>query len=172
MIKKFVPYLHVKSIYEIDIDALKKAGIKGIITDLDNTLVGAKVPLATPELIQWLKQLEEIGFKVVIVSNNNHSRVSKFAVPLNIPFLPNARKPANLAFKKALQLMSLKASETVVIGDQLLTDVYGGNRFGLNTILVKPVSIGEDSFFTRINRKIERIILSKLKKKGLMPWED
>ncbi|NBI29511.1 YqeG family HAD IIIA-type phosphatase [Chengkuizengella sp. YPA3-1-1] len=170
--KKFVPYLHVNSIYEIDINALKKAGIKGIITDLDNTLVGAKVPLATPELIEWLKQLKEIGFKVVIVSNNNHARVSKFALPLNIPFLPNARKPTNLAFKKALQLMSLKASETVVIGDQLLTDVYGGNRFGLNTILVKPVSIGEDSFFTRINRRIERIILSKLKKKGLMPWED
>ncbi|MDP5273028.1 YqeG family HAD IIIA-type phosphatase [Chengkuizengella axinellae] len=172
MIRKFLPYLHVNSIYEIDIDALKKAGVKGIITDLDNTLVGAKEALATPELIEWLKQLEQAGFKVVIVSNNNHARVSTFAKPLNLPYLPNARKPANLAFKKALQMTKLKPSEIVVIGDQLLTDVFGGNRLGLNTILVKPVSIHEDSFFTRINRRVEKIILSKLKKKGLMPWED
>ncbi len=172
MLEKMIPQLSVNSIYEIDLAALKKQGVKGIIADLDNTLVGAKVAAPTQRLIAWLKQLSDAGFKLVIVSNNNKARVASFAGPINIPFLPRAKKPIGSAFAKALAIMKLPPEQTVVIGDQLLTDVLGGNRMGLYTILVRPVDPNADGLFTKMNRKIEKIVLSALKKRGYMPWED
>lgn len=172
MLKKLIPQKNVRSIYEIDVQALWDAGIRGIITDLDNTLVGAKHPQATPELLVWLKQLQTIGFKVVIVSNNNKLRVSRFSEPLSIPYIFRAKKPGNSAFRKAMGMMALAPQQTVVIGDQMLTDVLGGNRLGLYTILVLPIELRDEGFFTKINRRIEKAALSWMKRKGFMGWED
>ncbi|AHD04855.1 YqeG family HAD IIIA-type phosphatase [Paenibacillus larvae] len=155
--KKLVPRLSVQSIYQIDLEKLWRQGIRGIITDLDNTLVGAKDPHATPELADWLGHVKQLGFQVVIVSNNREMRVSTFAAPLSIPFIFAARKPRNVAFHRALKMMNLRPEQTSVIGDQLLTDVLGGNRLGLYTILVQPISLADEGFFTRINRRIEKI---------------
>lgn len=155
--KKLVPRLSVQSIYQIDLERLWKQGIRGIITDLDNTLVGAKDPHATPELVDWLGHVKQLGFQVVIVSNNREMRVSTFASPLSIPFIFSARKPRNAAFHRAIKMMNLEPDQTSVIGDQLLTDVLGGNRLGLYTILVQPISLADEGIFTRINRRIEKI---------------
>lgn len=163
MLNKLVPRQKVKTVYEIDLAQLKKEGYKGIITDLDNTLVGAKDPHATPELIEWLKQVHEMGFQVVIVSNNRHSRVSAFAKPLELSFINSARKPTNYAFHKALNIMKLRPEQTIVVGDQMLTDVFGGNRLGLFTILVDPISINDEGFMTKINRRIEKVALAWMK---------
>jgi len=171
LLKFFIPSIHVKSIYQISPEFLKDRGIKGIITDLDNTLIEWDRPNATPELIEWFKQMEQNGVKVTVVSNNNEKRVKSFAEPLGIPFIPKARKPMGRAFIKALKIMGLSKKEVVVIGDQLLTDVLGGNRNGFQTILVVPVA-STDGFLTRINRKIERKILSTLKRKGMLKWEE
>ncbi len=157
LFKKLVPKQFVQTIYDINLEELWQSGIRGIITDLDNTLVGAKVADATPELVNWLGHVKQLGFKVVIVSNNQETRVSTFALPLSIPFIHAARKPTNTAFRKALALMDTTAEQTVVIGDQMLTDVLGGNRLGLYTILVAPISIHDEGFFTRINRRIEKL---------------
>jgi HAD superfamily phosphatase (TIGR01668 family) len=101
----------------------------------------------------------------VIVSNNRRTRVSAFASPLSIPFIYRARKPANASFVKALHLLGTSPEQTCVIGDQLMTDVLGGNRMGLYTILVKPISLGDEGFFTKaVNRRLERIALSWMKK--------
>ncbi|OEF99013.1 hypothetical protein BHF71_10300 [Vulcanibacillus modesticaldus] len=171
LLKYFAPDLYVKSIYDIDLQALKKQGVTTIITDLDNTLVEADSPDYTPKLIKWLDDLQELGFKVIIVSNNNKTRVAEFAEPLTVPYIHRAKKPTKAAFKKALQILKSSASETVVIGDQLLTDVFGGNRMGLYTILVIPIS-EKEGLGTKINRSIERIILPWMKKRGLITWED
>ncbi|MEC0230541.1 YqeG family HAD IIIA-type phosphatase [Paenibacillus alba] len=164
MLKKLVPRQSVHTIYDIDANHLWGFGVRGIITDLDNTLVGARDPHATPELIEWLKQLQKMGFKVVIVSNNNHGRVSAFAEPLGIPFIHRAKKPTNGSFHKAMRLLGTNTRQTAVIGDQMLTDVLGGNRMGLYTILVQPISIQDEGFFTKINRRIEKWALSRMKK--------
>ncbi|QTH46200.1 YqeG family HAD IIIA-type phosphatase [Cohnella sp. LGH] len=169
MFKRLLPDRIVTAVYDIDLHELHAQGIRGIITDLDNTLVSAKTPLATPQLIGWLDLVKERGFKVVILSNNNDSRVGKFAAPLGIPYIPAARKPAGAAFRRALQLMGLPADQAVVIGDQMLTDVLGGRRAGLHTILVSPIAIAEEGWATRINRRIEKIALARLRKKGLWP---
>lgn len=163
LLKKLVPRQSVHTIYDIDANHLWGFGVRGIITDLDNTLVGARDPHATPELIEWLNRLQKMGFKVVIVSNNNHGRVSAFAEPLGIPFIHRAKKPWNVSFHRAMKLLGTNARQTAVIGDQMLTDVLGGNRMGLYTILVNPISINDEGFFTRINRRIEKWANARMK---------
>ncbi|MCU9613952.1 YqeG family HAD IIIA-type phosphatase [Caldibacillus lycopersici] len=170
MLKKFLPKDYVKSIYEITPELLKERNIKGIITDLDNTLVEWDRPLATPKLTQWFKNMSDHGIHVVIVSNNNEKRVHAFAEPLGIRYIYKAQKPIGKAFRKALAMMDLQKEETVVIGDQLLTDILGGNRSGFHTILVVPVA-QTDGWMTRINRSIERKLLKWFDKKGLLHWE-
>nr|WP_219836253.1 YqeG family HAD IIIA-type phosphatase [Paenibacillus sp. R14(2021)] len=172
MFERLLPQMRVNTIYDINLNALKEQGIIGIITDLDNTLVGAKVPLATPQLTQWLDDVRDSGFKVVIVSNNNETRVSKFAKPLNIPYVHAARKPANRAFNRALAELGLPAEKTAVIGDQMMTDVLGGRRMGLFTILVSPIAPNDEGIMTRFNRMLEKLALSRLRKKGLWPEEE
>lgn len=162
--------MYAPSIYAIDFHELKRRGIRSVIVDLDNTLVEATRPDATPKLVQWLDEVKNMGFQVMIVSNNTKTRVSHFAAPLNIPYIHAAKKPLSQAFKKALRIMKCACEETVVIGDQLLTDVLGGNRMGCYTILVVPVS-EVDGFFTKINRRIERLVFRWLKKKGVLEWE-
>jgi uncharacterized protein len=171
MLKLFLPSEHVKNIFEIQPEALKKKGIKGIITDLDNTLVEWDRPTATPQLIKWFDNMRDHGILVTIVSNNNENRVKSFSDPLHIPFIFQARKPMRRAFRRALNEMGIKREEAVVIGDQLLTDVLGGNRGGFHTILVVPVA-QTDGFMTKFNRKIERRILAFFKRKGMIEWED
>lgn len=171
MLKHFLPDQHVKSIFEITPESLKEKGVKGIITDLDNTLVEWDRPTATPKLIEWFDNMRKHEILVTIVSNNNETRVRSFSDPLQIPFIFQAKKPMTRAFNKALKQMGLRKEETVVIGDQLLTDVLGGNRSGFHTILVVPVA-KTDGFITKFNRKVERRILNWFRKQGKLNWED
>jgi len=171
VLTNFIPSQFVKSVFQITPQELKEKGIKGIITDLDNTLVEWDRPDATPQLIEWFAGMQQAGIQVTIVSNNNELRVKSFADPMQIPFIYKARKPFRKAFLSGLRLMGLKSNEVVVIGDQLLTDVLGGNRLKLHTILVIPVA-KSDGFFTRFNRLVERRIFSYLKRKGHIMWGD
>lgn len=171
MYKKFLPSEFVKSVFDISPERLIEKGIRGIITDLDNTLVEWDRPDATPKLVNWLRSMKDAGIQVTIVSNNSELRVKSFADPLGIPFIYKARKPMGKAFIKALNTMDVKREEVVVIGDQLLTDVVGGNRIKLHTILVLPVA-KSDGFFTRFNRLVERRIFKALKRRGFVTWEE
>ncbi|AJS57641.1 YqeG family HAD IIIA-type phosphatase [Paenibacillus sp. IHBB 10380] len=172
MFEMLMPKLQVNTVFDIDLEDLYAKGYRGIITDLDNTLVGAKTPLAHPELIAWFELVKKIGFQLIIVSNNQLARVSAFATPLDIQFVHQARKPFNAPFHKAMKWMGLSNTETIVVGDQMLTDVYGGNRLGLLTVLVLPISVQDEGWTTRINRRVERIALTHLRKKGLWLEEE
>lgn len=167
MFKAIVPDQFAQSIYEIDFIHLQHEGIKGVIVDLDNTLVAATRPDATPELVSWLDQLRGMGFRVMIVSNNNETRVSQFAIPLRVPYIHRANKPLGRSFRKAMNVLETRPEETVMVGDQLFTDVLGGNRIGLQTVLVVPVSRSE-GFFTKCNRLLEKIVFYWMKRRK---WE-
>lgn len=171
MLKHLIPSLYVQSIFHIDLDALRAQGVKGIITDLDNTLVAWDSPYATPKLISWLDDVRDKGFQVCIVSNNKQVRVEEFARPLQLPSIYEARKPIRKSFRRALEILGTKPQETVVVGDQIFTDVMGGNRMGLYTILVVPVATKE-WIGTKALRSMERIVLGRLRKRGMIPWED
>lgn len=170
MFEMLVPKLRVNTVFDIPLEDLYMKGYRGIITDLDNTLVGARDPLATPELLLWFEKVKKIGFKLIIVSNNNMNRVSRFAIPLDIEYVHQARKPSNAPFRKAMKLMELAPEKTIVVGDQMLTDVYGGNRLKLFTVLVLPISVKDEGIGTRINRRVEQIALTRLRKQGL--WHE
>lgn len=171
MLKWLIPDLFVKSIYEINYNDLQHRGVKAIITDLDNTLVESDRADATPDLINWLGRLQSMGFRVIIVSNNNKTRVSKFAHPLNIPYIHAAKKPFNTPFHKALNRLEATADQTVVIGDQLFTDVLGGNLSGLYTILVVPVA-RQEGFWTKVNRTFEKMVFRWMDTRGIKRWEE
>lgn len=167
MLKKVTPDLVLNSIYDLDLAFLKKKGIKGIITDLDNTLVVWNVCQVEEPLEKWLFAVKEADFKLCILSNNSSGRVDDFAAKIGVPAVSKAVKPRRIGFRRALKQMGLKASETAVLGDQLFTDILGGNRAGLFTILVTPLS-QKEFIGTRLVRQVERILLRKLKKKGLL----
>ncbi|RKD73060.1 hypothetical protein ATL39_2262 [Sinobaca qinghaiensis] len=171
MLKRFIPNEYIPSVYDLDLDHLHERNIKGIITDLDNTLVEWDRPEATPELLSWVKLVKNKGFQVTIVSNNNKKRVSAFSKPSGITFIHSAKKPLGRAFRKAKKDMGLHTNEVVVIGDQVLTDVFGGNRSGFYTVLVVPIA-KTDGMLTKINRNIERRVLKRLKDKGHVQWEE
>lgn len=171
MLKKFLPSEFVTDVFQLRAEDLKKRGIKAVITDLDNTLVAWDQANATAEIIEWLTSLREAGIKVTIVSNNNELRVKAFSEPIEMPFISKANKPLGSAFRRAMRLMQTKKEETVVVGDQLLTDIFGGNRQGIHTILVIPVATN-DAKITSFNRNLERFIMNKLRKKGLIYWEE
>ena len=170
MLKKFIPNQYVPTVFDISVQGLKEAGIRYIITDLDNTLVAWDQANATEELEAWFTHLRKEGFAIVIVSNNNEKRVRAFATPLKIPFIYRAKKPLTGGFEQGLKLLNGSKKQAVVIGDQLMTDILGGNRGGFNTILVVPVK-PTDGIFTKFNRMMERRVFSLMKRKGLIEWD-
>lgn len=172
MLNMFVPRKRVRSIYDIDLEQLKASGIKGIITDLDNTLVQTRAPYPDEQVAAWFDSLTASGFKVVIVSNNTYRRVSQFSDSLQVPFVYKARKPTSTGFRKSLALLELSAQETAVIGDQILTDVFGGNRLGMFTILVQPVTLEGEKTVTKVNRALEKFAIRRMKKKGIFPAQE
>ncbi len=167
MINMFCPDIYLDSIYQLDLSKLKKKGIKGIITDLDNTLIAWNENEIYPQLHEWVKILKQEGFKVCIVSNNSLERVREFADTFEIPAIPKAIKPRRKAFRQALEKMQLQSGEVAVLGDQVFTDVLGGNRLGLFTVLVIPVS-KQEFIGTKIVRQAEKYVLKRLKNKGML----
>ena len=161
LLSSLKPNEYVTSIYHIDVKALADRGIRGILTDLDNTLVAWNSPQATPKLVAWLSHVKNLGFRVMILSNNEEARVRSFAEPLGIPCIAPARKPRTVNFHKALAQMNVSAGETAMVGDQLFTAVLGGNRAGLYTILVQPIH-SKEWIGTKLNRIAERFVLARL----------
>lgn len=159
------PRLYVNSVHQIDLNALKQSGIRGIIVDLDNTLVPWNEDAEFPKAVAWLKKVKDMGMLVCIVSNNHPRRAKTLAGTFDIPFIWQAVKPRRRAFRKAMQMMMIDKSQTAVVGDQVFTDILGGNRLGLYTILVRPLK-KQEFFGTRIVRQVEKVILFSLRRRG------
>lgn len=158
---KFLPHIYEKSIYDVDYKRLYKNNIKVILFDLDNTIIPANEIEVNYNIIKLFKNIKKIGIIPVIFSNSPKGRIKKVADKLDIDFVYLACKPLSFKFKKFLNKNNLNKSEVAIIGDQLLTDIKGGNKVGIKTILVKPIS-DYDSIFTRFNRIRENKIFSKL----------
>ena len=165
------PKVYVNSVYNIDLKKLKKTKkIKGIIVDLDNTLVAWGQKEISQKTIDWVKEAKRLGFKICIVSNTNSKRVAEFAKIFNIPYHSKYFKPFSIAFNNGLKILDTKKSETVVIGDQIFTDIWGGNRLKLLTILVVPI-VKKDSIGTFLHRNLEKIFISFWLRRGIIKKE-
>ncbi|MGI5921013.1 MAG: YqeG family HAD IIIA-type phosphatase [Syntrophomonadaceae bacterium] len=158
------PDIYVKSILDIPLDQLQQANIRAFILDLDNTITEWNSNKLSKEIIAWFDLIKSRGFKACILSNNGEQRVITVARRLDIPYIFRAQKPRRRAFQKAVALMGLNNSEVAVIGDQIFTDILGGNRAGLFTILVVPIAKREFAG-TKISRCMEFFVLRRFKHK-------
>ncbi len=153
----FRPYRFATRISAISLDELTDAGVLGLIVDLDDTLVGHRQSYPDERDAAWIASAVERGIKVVIVSNNVHAWVQSVAGRLHVDFVHNALKPFPGGFGRALRLLGTKKPQTLVIGDQVFTDVLGASLLGLRTILTDPLVIRSD-FWMRLLRWLERVI--------------
>lgn len=160
------PGRYVENIAQIDLDELKSNGIEGLLIDLDNTLLPWKDSAIPPASREWVSRAKSLGMKLCIVSNTHYpKRLNKIASELEIASIPRALKPRPYGFNKAIEMLGLEKANCAAIGDQVLTDILGGNRAGVYTILVKPMHRVE-FFGTKISRVIEWIILTLLRRLG------
>ena len=159
------PKFYLKSVKKIDIDLLKKNSIKGLILDVDNTLIDIDKKLLDG-VEEWCKNLRGQGVKICILSNTSHKEKAQgVAAKLEIPFIHFAKKPCKKGFYKAQKLLEIeKTEEIAVVGDQLFTDILGANRVGMIPILVEPVD-KRDLWYTKIKRPLENMFIRKFVKK-------
>ncbi|RLE31551.1 YqeG family HAD IIIA-type phosphatase [Candidatus Acetothermia bacterium] len=154
------PKSEAPSVHAVDYRALWERGLRALIFDLDNTLARWRAGPPADEVLTLLGKLKEQGFKVAVLSNGRLSKrpeVLRSFSELGIPVIWPARKPLPAGFKQALRELAARPGETVMIGDQLFTDVLGGNLVGLYTVLVRPLDPGRESRFTKLNRWLERL---------------
>ena len=162
---KFIPSEYQKSVKNIDFLHFYQQGFRTIFIDIDNTLVSYKEHHLSDVLIEFLNGIESIGFKLVLISNNNQQRVETFIGSHPFKYVYSARKPLKKGFKKGLNIVGETDHNRVLhVGDQLMTDIYGGNRLGFYTILVSAIERKSDILPTRINRKLEAFFIKKVKK--------
>lgn len=167
MLKLFCPKLYIKNIYDLDMKYLKQKNIKSILIDLDNTLLPWDSFTVETQLTNWIKRCKDEGFSLCIISNNRSKRILRCAQELEIPAVTRAFKPRKKAFKKGLVMLGAKPENTAVIGDQIFTDILGANRMGMFSILVEPIGV-EELWWTKIIRRIERILLKKMERENLL----
>lgn len=165
MLRLLTPDAVYESLFAVDLHALKARGIRGIIIDLDNTLIAYGHGKVTEQARSWVAEARGLGFRLCLTSNARSGRVRYFAQMLDMPGIANAAKPTRRAFRRALRLLGTEPPETAVIGDQLFTDVLGGRLMGLYTVLVNPLSTVELGP-TRLMRRLERKVLRKLVREG------
>ena len=157
MFDMFFPDRYVASTYVIDFEKLYDKGYRGLIFDIDNTLVPHGAP-ADERAIAWFERLKRIGFKCCLISNNQEPRVKMFNEKIQVDYVYNAHKPSTKNYKKAMEIMGTDKTNSVFIGDQLFTDVWGAKRTGIHNILVKPIHPKEEIQIV-IKRRLEKIVL-------------
>ncbi|MGB9552826.1 MAG: YqeG family HAD IIIA-type phosphatase [bacterium] len=158
-----MPKVYIEKIEHLEPKFLIEKGIQGIIIDLDNTIAPRKKEEAPESVKEWIREIRAWGLKIVLISNSSRRRTEKFAHDLDLEFIPNALKPLPMAFIKASRKLKIPLNALAVVGDQIFTDVLGGNICGAFTVLVSPFSRKTDFFTTKFIRILEMLILKKIK---------
>lgn len=164
--EKYIPDIYQKSIYTINYDSLFLRGIKCLLIDLDNTVVPVSIKSPNKKIKELFDDLKMRGFKVIIFSNSSKSRIKPFKDALDVDCCAKARKPFQKKYLKIMEEYQFSQEEVACIGDQLITDIQGGNKAGITTILVNPIGTRE-YLGTKINRIFEKYIFRKLRDNDL-----
>lgn len=157
MFSRFYPGEYLDSTYEIEFDRLYQEGYRGVIFDIDNTLVPHGMP-ADERAKALFAHLKELGYQSVLLSNNKEPRVKMFHEVVKVQYIFKAKKPSVRNYLKAMELMHTNKDNTLFVGDQIFTDIYGANRAGIRTILVKPIHPKEEIQIV-LKRYLEKIVL-------------
>lgn len=164
--KNFIPNFYYEDFSKIDFLKLQEKGKTIIFLDIDNTIMSYCEKRPNADILNNINNAVKLGFEIILVSNNNKQRVGDFAEIMNFRFVYRAMKPFKVGFKKALKLVNNESKENIIfIGDQLMTDVFGANRMGIDNILVKPLKTSSEHWYTKINRCLENSVLKSIRKK-------
>ncbi len=163
--KNLYPDLYVENISSITASMLTKMGMEAVVLDIDNTLVPHNDPNPTRDVENFLSDMRQGGIKICVVSNNRYERVKPFCDRIGIAdFVCDALKPKAYGYLKAAEIMQIAPEKTVGIGDQIFTDIWGGNRAGCFTILVKPIDISTENAFIKFKRILEKPFIKRIKR--------
>lgn len=160
----FYPDQMVRRVQELSPRELHRAGVRGILLDVDNTLSPHDAPEPLPEALDWIGQMKREGFLLCVVSNNTEERVAPFAERLGLAFSSGARKPLPFGFRRAAKQLGLSRRQVLAVGDQLFTDICGANLAGIRSVLVEPIE-PEKQRFLRFKRRLERPLLRRFLQK-------
>lgn len=162
----FAPRIH-----DISLDVLEQDGVRGVIVDLDNTLVGYRHAAPDEEVAAWVRDATSRGMKVAVVTNNATQWARDVAEELGVPCIPDAGKPSPRGFLRGLEVLGTDKHETIVIGDQVFTDVLGAKLFGMKVILTEPI-VRSEQWWMRALRFMERIALYRMPRASAQRSED
>ncbi len=162
-LRRWCPDIHVQSVTELNPELLQSLGIRALLLDLDNTITPWRSREIPPEVRQWVAEMHSAGIKLCFVSNTrNLSRLKWLSEVLNIPYARGSMKPRRQMLRRALEMLKVRPEETAIVGDQLFTDVWGGNRLGIHTIWVHRMHPRE-FVGTKLSRQVERWLLNRLR---------
>lgn len=172
MWKRYIPFAHAKSIFEIDIAFYKKLGVKYLLLDLDNTLDSYKTKLPSERTINLKKDLEKEGIEIIITSNNTGKRVTMYSNALGVRFMCRVGKPFSRKLSRKLKELNIDKQEVILIGDQIVTDISCANGAKIKNVLTEKL-VKEDQPTTRFNRLFDNPLRRKLNKKHLLKdWRE
>ena len=160
----FVPDYYFKTFDMASAEFLSSIGVKGIILDIDNTLEPYENPVPSEKVLAWFSSLREYGISAAFVSNNNKERVELFNAGLSLPAYYKAKKPFKKNLLCAMRDMNTEKENTILMGDQVFTDVWAAHNAGIRAILVPPIKDKRD-IFTKFKRMLEKPILKKYEKR-------
>ena len=163
IMKILMPDFIYKGVPAINLKELKDKGVKGILLDLDNTLINYERKLSQ-EVVDWVNKAKSEGFKICILSNSNKlDKIIPVAQKLELEYISFAKKPAKAGYLKASELLGLELKSLAMVGDQVFTDVVGANRLGITSVYVEPID-KKEYWYTKWKRPIEGLILNMAKK--------
>ena len=165
MLGLITPAAYYETVCQINLKQLQQQGIRLLLFDLDNTITTWNSPELNHEVKKWFQELHHLGLQGCILSNNSAQRIQGIANELDIAYVPKARKPLPQGYHRAMRLCNGNKETTVMIGDQLFTDMLGANLAGIAGFLVKPISLAQEFRGTKINRKLERLVMKRVLKK-------
>ena len=162
MLKYLYPHEYIDSVFSIDFKKLHDRGYRGIIFDIDNTLVHHG-ECSTEQIDNLFADLQLMGFKTLLLSNNTVERVQTFIKNINTPYVALAQKPKKSGYQQSLSILKLDKSEVLYVGDQIFTDILGANRCNITCILVEFLRKEDETYFGK-RRSLEKIILTRYQK--------
>ena len=172
MWKRFVPFAHAQSIFEIDVSFYKNLGVKFLLVDLDNTLDSYKTELPSKRVVDLKEDLLMDGIEIIITSNNTGKRVTKYARALGVRFMSKVGKPFSKKLLRKLRVLKIRKDEVMLIGDQIVTDISCANGAKIKNVLTEKL-VEEDQPTTRFNRLFDNPLRKKLNKKHLLKdWRE
>lgn len=154
------PDIKLYGITDITAQILKSNGIKALLLDVDNTMSTHHGTVLTDGLLEWIADMQQNGIKLIVLSNSKKFRIEPFAKRIGLPFISLACKPLPTGYLRGIKALGEKRKSVAIVGDQIFTDVLGGNMLGIKTILLTPIKL-EDGWSFKVRRKLEKKLYKK-----------